>query len=360
MNKINTIVILIMLSWPLWGQASNITAQLDLLKTSFVDNQGQLVQGGIVKGYIQLNDASEQLVWATLKLPIGFIHGHVFQTGETWMLEVPLTPQQITLFDGFTKDEQFHILAVKGEYHTLENAPYEVIFNWAKILAHLKSNKINTIGHLHQSVNLMVTSGAIQSSPALNGIAKKAIVFTLRRQLFDYYQTEGQLAIRLRYPIPPLSKSIKTLLHSPVYEEQSQLFRVEIKNQTSQESTYNAYRIKTVQFYTAIDLRHLGIRAIALQSEMIDNKNYRQPGRMLMIKMKPYVFYKQTFTLISEPNQYHLVYWGKIVLENGEVLTLPKTSPPHFSVSTSIVELSQIVSPLLEEVVDEDEEFDDD
>ncbi|KHD05309.1 hypothetical protein PN36_25025 [Candidatus Thiomargarita nelsonii] len=356
MNKINAIVILIMLSCPLWGQASNITAQLELIKSSFIDNQGQLVQGGIVKGHIQLNHVSEQLVWATLKLPVGFIPGYVFQTGETWMLEVPLTPQQITLFDNFFKDEQFYILAVKGEYHTLENSPYEVIFNWSKILAHLKSNKINTIDQLQQSVNHLVTSGAIQSSQTLNNMAKKAIIFTLRRQLFDYYQTEGQLAIRLRYPIPPPSKPIKTLIHSPVYTEQARLFRVDIKSQSSQESAYNAYRIQTVQFYTVIDLKHLGIRAIALQSEMIDNKGYRQPGKMLFIKNSPFVFYKQIFTIIGEFNKYHLVYWGKILLENGSVLTLPKTRPTHFSVSTSTVELSQIVSPLLEEVV----EFDDD
>jgi hypothetical protein len=360
MNKINTIVILIMFSSPLWGQTSNITAQLDLVKTSFIDNQGKPVQGGVVKGHIQLNDVSEQLVWAALKLPIGFIRGHVFQTGETWMLEIPLTPQQLTLFDNFSKDKQFHILAVKGEYHTLENAPYEVIFNWSKILAHLKSNKIKSIDHLQQSVNLMVASGAIQFSQALNGLAKKAIVFTLRRQLFDYYQIEGQLAIRLRYPIPPLSKPIKTRFHSPVYGETARLFRVEIKRQTSQESTYNAYRIQTVQFYTAINLEHLGIRAIALQGEMVDNKGYRQPGKMLLIKSNPFVFYKQTFTIIGEFHQYHLVYWGKIFLENGTVLNLPKTRPTHFSVSTSTVELSQIISPLLEEVVDEDDEESDD
>jgi len=347
MNKINTIVILILLSCPMCGQASNITAQLDLIKTSFIDNQGQLVQGGVVKGAIQLNDVSEQLVWAALKFPVGFIRGHVFQTGETWMLEAPLTPQQMTLFDSFSKEEQFYILAVKGEYHTLENTPYEVIFNWLKILAHLKSNQINTIDHLQQSVNLMVANGAIHTPQGLNGMAEKAIVFTLRRQLFDYYQTEGQLAIRLRYPIPPLSKPIKTLFHNPVYGENARFFRVEIKRQSSQESTYNAYRIQTVRFYTALDLKHLGIRAIALQSEMIDSKGYRQPSKMLFIKSNPYVYYKQTFTIIGEFNQYHLVYWGKIFLENGSVLTLPKTRPTHFSVSTSTVELSQIVSPLL-------------
>ena len=362
MKKINTLFILILLICPLWGQASNLTAQLRLTKTSFIDNQGQLVQGGVVKGTILLNDVSEHLVWAALKLPIGFIRGHVFQTGDTWMLEAPLTPQQMTLFDNFSKDEQFHILAVKGEYHTLENAPYDLTFNWPKILAHLKSNQIKTLAHLQQSVNHLVASGAIQASQTLNGLAKKAIVFSWRRQLFDYYQTAGKLAIRLRYPIPPLSKTIKTRLHRLVYGETAQLFRVEIKSQSSQESTYNAYRIQTVQFYTALDLKHLGIRAIALQSEMIDNQGYRQPGKVLFIKHNPYVYAKQTFTIMGEFHQYHLVYWGKIFLENGEVLTLPKTRSTHFSVSTSSVELSQIISPLLEEVVDEDsdEEFDED
>jgi hypothetical protein len=360
MNKINTLLILTLLSCPLWGQASTLTAQLDLIKIALIDNQGQLVQGGLVKGNIQLNENSEQLVWAALKLPIGFIPGHVFQTGDTWMLEVPLTPPQITLFDKFAKDEQFYLLAVEGEYRTLENAPGEVVFHWAKILAHLTSHQIKTIADLQHHVDLMLTSGAIQTAQPLNNMAKKAMVFTLRRQLFEYYQMEGQLAIRLHYPIPPLSKPIKTRLHHPVYIERTRFFRVEIKPQPTEEVVYDAYRLQTVQFYTAIDLKLLGIRAIALQSEMVDSQGYRQPGKVLLIKNEPFVFYQQTFIIIGAFNQYHLVYWGAIFLENGTVLDLPKTHPKTFAISNSTQELSRIVSPLITPEANNDEIFDDD
>ncbi|RKZ92090.1 MAG: hypothetical protein DRR19_05300 [Candidatus Parabeggiatoa sp. nov. 1] len=350
MNRINVIIILIVFSWPLLGQATNLTAQLRLTKTSFIDNQGQLIQSGIVQGYVQLNGIGEQLVWAALKLPEGLIQGQVFQTAEqNWLLDVSLTPLQLTLLEKSLKSSaRFYILAVNGEYQALVNAPYEVTFDWSLILTALKTDPINTIEHLQQRVNRFVENGVIQSSEQLNDRTTKAIVFTLRRQLFEYYQTAGQLAIRLRYPLPRLSKPTKTLIHSPVYLEQARLFPVEVIQQSAQEWTDDGYRIQTIRFYTAIDLKQLGIRAIALQTEMIDNKGYRQPGKVLIIR-KHYKLYKQTFTMTDDFKQYRLVYWGKVFLENGAVVNWPQTQPMTFSVPIDTEELSHLVSPLLSE-----------
>ena len=129
MNKINALVILILFISPWGGYASNITAQLHLIKTAFdVDHQNPPVQMGIIQGTIQFN-GDEQLIWAALKSSIGFIQGSVFQTAtQTWMLDVPLTPQQLTLLEHSLTTQVFNLISVCGEYQTLENAPYEVIF----------------------------------------------------------------------------------------------------------------------------------------------------------------------------------------------------------------------------------------
>jgi uncharacterized protein YdhG (YjbR/CyaY superfamily) len=312
------------------------SAQLRLIKTSFIDNQGQLVQGGIVQGTVPLN---KPLVWAALKLPTGLIRGHVFQTAEqTWVLDVPLTPQQFALFEQSLKSH-FYVLAVSGDYQTLETAPFEVTFS-PTILATLKT--VNTIDQLQQSVTELMAQGAIQT---LTDMAKKAIVFALRRQFFEYYQTEG--AIRLRYKAPRLFKQTKTLIHSPVYVEQVHLFPVEVVQQSTQEWTNDGYRIQTIRFFIAVDL----VKAIALQSEMVDSKGYRQASQVVIIQ-EPYKLYTQKFTLFDDFKQYRLFYWGKIFLKDGSVVALPKTRR-HFSVPVHTQELSHIVSTLLEKINDE-------
>ena len=340
-----------MLGCPLLSQATNLTAELRLTKTSFIDNQGELIQGGLVQGHVQLNGVDEQLVWAALKLPDGMIPGQVFQTAEqAWRLEVSLTPPQLTLLEKSVQSSaRFYLLAVRGEYQALINAPYEVTFDWSRIVSALKTEPINTIEQLQQRVTDLVENGSISSSEPLSDRA--AIVFTLRRQLFEYYQMAGQLAIRLRYPLSDFSKPTKTLIHSPVYLEQARLFSVSV-NPAVQEWTDDGYRIQTIRFYSAIDLKQFGIRAIALQTEMIDGNGYRQPGQVLIIK-KPYRLYQQTFTMTDDFKHYRFVYWGQVFLENGTVLNFPKTSPLTLSVPIDTEELSQLVSPLLEEMNDE-------
>ncbi|OAD19167.1 hypothetical protein THIOM_005214 [Candidatus Thiomargarita nelsonii] len=309
------------------------SAQLRLIKTSFIDNQGQLVQGGIVQGTVPLN---KPLVWAALKLPTGLIRGHVFQTAEqTWHLDVPLTPQQFALFEQSLKSH-FYVLAVSGDYQTLEAAPFEVTFS-PTILATLKT--VNTIEQLQQSVTELMAQGAIQTFVPLTDMA--AIVFTLRRQFFEYYQTEG--AIRLRYKAPRLFKQTKTLIHSPVYVEQVHLFPVEVVQQSTQEWTNDGYRIQTVRFFIAVDL----VKAIALQSEMVDSKGYRQASQVVIIQ-EPYKLYTQKFTLFEDFKQYRLFYWGKIFLKDGSVVALPKTRI-HFSVPVHTQELSHILEKINDE-----------
>lgn len=341
-----------MFSWASLGQANNLSAELHLTKTSFIDNQGQLIQGGIVQGPVQLNGVDQQFVWAALKLPDGMISGQVFQTAEqAWMLNVSLTPSQLTLLEkSLQSSARFYLMAVIGEYQSLVNAPYEVSFDGSQIVSALTVKPVNTIEQLQQRVSGFIENGIIQSSEPLND--SSAVVFMLRRQLFEYYQAAGQLAIRLRYPLSDFSKSVKTLIHSPVYQEQARLFSVQVSPPAVQEWTDDGYRIQTIRFYTAIDLKQLGIRAIALQTEMIDGNGYRQPGQVLIIK-KPYRLYQQTFTMTDDFKQYRVVYWGQVLLENGVVVNWPKTRPMTFSVPIDTEELSQLVSPLLEEMNDE-------
>ncbi|MEK8016366.1 MAG: hypothetical protein VSS75_005820 [Candidatus Parabeggiatoa sp.] len=346
MNKIKALVILILLISACGGSATEITAQLHLIKTAFdVDHQTLPVQMGIVQGTIQFN-GDEQLVWATLKSSIGFIQGSVFQTAtQTWRLEVSLTPQQLTLLEQTLKIQVFNLLSVCGEYQTLENAPYEVIFDWTKILNVLKTNPVNTLKGLHLTVDHLVRRGAIQFSEAPNDMAKQAVVFILRRQLFEYYQIDGQLAIRLRYPIP--QQATRTFIHSPAYVEQVSLFPVEVRQQTSTKWTESAYRVQTVKFYIDLELKPFsGIRLIALQSEIRDHKGYRQPGQVLPIQ-KPNQRYSQTFSFIHDSKSSYLVYWGKIFLENGSVINLPKIRQEITGFIAPNIELNSVVSSIM-------------
>jgi len=313
---------------------------LQLIKTSFVDNQGQLIQRGLIKGEIRLPGLqTKRIVWVNLKLTHdAYLPGQlVLTTNGLGLLEIPITPEQITLVEHqLLSSQSLVLLVVYGDYQE-HASEFEAQFYWEKLLEFIKAHLPWTLNDLQNALPTLQQQGIIKFSKQPGRLAHnkelQRVAFFLRQQLLTLQVHQGNIKLVLKTSLPRLPEVSTVRFSGLGYIEYSTEIHIPLTNFSQanivEPEIQATQRIQTMAFYTGINLNDWDIRLIALQSEMVEN-GHRQPGRIQLIRQSHKV-YANTFT-IHDFRQCHFHYWGKIFLTNGKIVDLPKTKIPHIRV----------------------------